>query len=123
MAKKQQQLTAVPKLNDDRLCWLAVKEHVDKHTRKVGLFGWLSSLGSGGGVGGNRSGANGARLGGDMRREAMSDQKMDYAFAVDEGAERLSHDERLHLRATGQVPDWFLDFVDGRAKEIRKQRS
>jgi hypothetical protein len=35
-----------------------------------------------------------------MRREAMSDQKMNYVFAVDEASEKLTHKERLHLRAT-----------------------
>ena len=45
MAKKQQP-TAVPKLDDDRLCWLAVRERVDQHTRKIGLLGWLDVLGA-----------------------------------------------------------------------------
>ncbi|WP_042433207.1 hypothetical protein [Streptacidiphilus anmyonensis] len=117
MARKQQSRpTSVPKLNDDRLCWLAVRDHVDKHTRKLGLIGWLGVLGS-------QRGRGSARLGGNMRRDEMSDQKMDYAFAVDQASENLTHEERLHLRATGLVPDWFLADIDRRAKEIRKQRS
>lgn len=113
MAKKQQQATAVPQLNDDRLCWLAVRDHVDKHSRKVGLWGWMNALGA----------RRGGGLAGDTRREGMSDQKMDYAIAVDRAAEQLTNEERLHLRATGEVPDWFLEDIDRRAKEIRKQRS
>ena len=58
-----------------------------------------------------------------MRREARSDQKMNYAFAVDEASKKLTHEERLHLRATEVVPDWFLADIDRRAKEIRKRRS
>ncbi|SEK33412.1 hypothetical protein [Streptacidiphilus jiangxiensis] len=111
---KQQQPTAVPKLNDDRLCWLAVRDHVDMRSRRVGLMGWINALGARRGGGG---------LGGDTRREGMSDQKMDYAIAVDRASEQLTQDERLHLRATGEVPDWFLADIDRRAKEIRKQRS
>jgi hypothetical protein len=111
---KQQQSTSVPKLTDDRLCWLAVRDHVEKKTSKVGLFGWMSAMGA-------RRG--GGRMSGDMRREKMSDEKMDYAIAVDEAAQQLTVTEKDHLRATGEVPGWFLADIDRRAEIIRKQRS
>ncbi|TDT98710.1 hypothetical protein EDD99_6941 [Streptomyces sp. 846.5] len=44
----------------------------------------------------------------------------DYAIAVDEASNQLSPDERLHLRSTGEVPDWFLADVEQRAAAIRK---
>lgn len=45
-----------------------------------------------------------------------------YAVAVDDAAQTLSADERQHLRATAEVPDWFMDDVERRYREIRKQR-
>ncbi|MBY8886822.1 hypothetical protein K7472_18400 [Streptomyces sp. PTM05] len=106
----------VPNVTDERLCWLAVRDHVDKRSRKLGFFGWFSVLASARAGGG---GPTSTGLGGDVRRSAMSDRKMDYALAVDEAAERLSAEERRHLRATGEVPPWFVDEVERRAAAIR----
>ncbi|MEY9849733.1 hypothetical protein ABH940_006845 [Streptacidiphilus sp. BW17] len=121
--KQPSPTAAVPKLNDDRLCWLAIRDHIDKHSRKLGFWGWLSTLagasGGGRGVGGGAGGA--VRMGGDMRRESMSDKKLDYAVAVDAASEQLTHQERPHLRATGQIPDWFVDDVEQRVAALRKQ--
>lgn len=120
---KQPSSTAtVPQLNDDRLCWLAMRDHIDKHSRKLGFWGVLSAFAGAGGAsrGGGARGAAG--LGGDMRRESMSGKKLDYALAVDAASEQLTHEERLHLRATGEVPDWFAADVDRRVAALRKQR-
>lgn len=110
----------VPRLNDDRLCWLAVRDRLNKKADKLGPFGWLSALAGSGGTG--RSSSAGARLGGDLRRQDRTDRMGDYAFAVDEAARALSAEERRHLRATGEVPDWFLGEVEQRAAVLRKQR-
>jgi hypothetical protein len=106
-------------LSDERLCWLAVKPQLDKKAGKLGLSGWLSALAGGRAAG--RGGAAAARLGGDLGRDKRSDKLGDYAIAVDEAAQRLSREERTRLRATGQVPDWFLAEVESRAKELGKQ--
>ncbi|MBW8701565.1 hypothetical protein MBT84_18320 [Streptomyces sp. MBT84] len=45
-----------------------------------------------------------------------------YAVAVDDAAQTLSADERQHLRATAEVPDWCMGDVERRYREIRKQR-
>jgi hypothetical protein len=91
---------------------------VEKSTRKVGFWGWIGAL-----AGGGRSrGGAGAGLSGDMRRDQASDRAMDYAFAVDGAAEQLNADERRHLRATGQVPGWFIGDVEQRVAEMRHKK-
>ncbi|WP_034090011.1 hypothetical protein [Streptacidiphilus albus] len=105
---------AVPRTTDERLCWLAMRDYVDEKSRKVGLFRLFTYLGSG------RRG--GTRHGSDLRREQTSGIRIDYALAVDQAADRLSHDERLHLRTTGQVPDWFVEDVERRLPAIRKRK-
>jgi hypothetical protein len=40
------------------------------------------------------------------------------SLAVDEVAARLTDAERTTLRATGRVPDWFLDEVKATARHI-----
>jgi len=39
-----------------------------------------------------------------------------YAFAVDDAAQELTPPERVVLRSTGQVPDWFI----ARVEELRR---
>ena len=107
--------TRVPRVNDDRLCWLAVCDRLGSRARRLGPFGLLGIL-----AGGRSRGAT--RLGGDLRREAASDRMADYAVAVDQVSGRLSAPERARLRATGEVPPWFLDAVEQRAAELRRQR-
>ena len=109
----------VPQLNDDRLCWLAVRDRLNKKANKLGPFGWLTALAGGAPGRGSRSGAG---LGGDLRRSERADKMGDYAFAVDEAARKLSAEERKHLRATGEVPDWFLGEVERLAAAAKKQR-
>lgn len=106
----------VPNVSDDRLCWLAVRDSLDKKARKLSLFSVLAIIGSA-----SRS-RGAARLGGTARRDEASDKLADYAFAVDAAANNLTLEERRHLRATGEVPAWFVPDVEQRAAEIRKSR-
>ncbi|MFD0529595.1 hypothetical protein ACFQ1I_26505 [Kitasatospora arboriphila] len=103
----------IPNVTDERLCWLAVREQVGKKARKPGLLGWLQVLGT------IMGGGQGARIGGDMRREAAASKMTHYTFAVDDAARALTAEERQHLRSTGEVPDWFLADVERRAAERR----
>jgi hypothetical protein len=115
----------VPQVNDDRLCWLAVREQLNRRAGRPGLRGWFAALAGGsmrGTTGSRRLGTGASQLGGDVRREARSDAMADFAFAVDEAAGDLSAEERRHLRATGEVPEWFLGEVERRAAAIRKRR-
>ena len=105
----------VPHVNDDRLCWLAIRDELGKSSRRLGVFGWITVLGGG-------RGGSGAALGGSARRDAASDRMADFAIAVDEASNQLSHEERLHLRSTGDVPDWFLADVQRRAAAIQKEK-
>lgn len=41
-------------------------------------------------------------------------------FAASELADELSAEERHRLRESGELPDWFLQKVQERAVEIRK---
>jgi hypothetical protein len=110
---------AVPRVSDERLCWLAVADEVGKIGRRVGFWGWVSALGAGST---GRSGKSGAAMSGSARRERTSDRMADFAFAVDDAAATLNQAERAVLRSTGAVPDWFLADVVQRAKVIEKSR-
>ena len=48
----------VPHLNDDRRCWLAVRDQLNKKANELGPFGWLTSL-AGGGAGRRARGGTG----------------------------------------------------------------
>lgn len=105
---------SIPNVTDERLCWLIVREELQKKTSKLRFFGWVTVLFSGR--------TAGATFGGDLRRERASDKMSGYAVAVDAAAQTLSADERKRLRAVGEVPDWFLADVERRYQEFRKQR-
>ena len=105
---------SVPDVTDERLCWLIVRDDLRRKSSKLRLLGWFTVLFSG------RPG--GAAIGGDLRRERLSDKMTDYAIAVDASAQALSPDERRRLRTTAQVPDWFMADVERRYQVIRKRR-
>jgi hypothetical protein len=101
---------AVPKLRDERLCWLAVRDELARRSRRRPLsMLWLALtgvLGFGGTA--NRS-----------RHAAASRSLSGYSFAVDQAARKLTLEERQVLRSTGKVPDWFLDEVETLRKADR----
>lgn len=103
------------RLTDERLAWLAVRDHFGALSRKRGVLGAillvLASM--------RRRSAGG--MVNDEQRDAMSDKLGDYGFAVDDAARTLSRDERVRLRATGEVPDWFIADVERRFAELRKR--
>jgi len=105
---------SIPNVADERLCRLIVHDEMRERARKLGFFGWITLPFS--------FATDGATVGGDLRRERGSDRMHVYAVAVDDAAQTLSADERQHLRATAEVPDWFMDDVERRYREIRKQR-
>jgi hypothetical protein len=99
---------AVPKVRDERLCWLAVRDDLERRSRRrpgVALW-WL----------GNRVAWWWSRWipreVHDARETPVRRRMADYAFAVQAAARRLDPDERRVLRTTGQVPAWFLDEVE-----------
>jgi hypothetical protein len=102
------------RLTDERLAWLAVRDHFSAKSRKRGVLGVIVLV-----LAARRRSAGG--MVNDEQRDAMSDRLGDYAFAVDDAARTLSKDERVRLRATGEVPDWFLADVERRFAELRKR--
>ncbi len=101
------------RLTDERLCWLAVRDELDRRTRSGLAMTMLRLFASNS----CRAGVTPVRsVSGDM----ISERLMDYAFAVDELAASLDVEERATLRATGEVPAWFLPRVEERARQIRR---
>ncbi len=103
-----------PNLTDERLCWLAVRDELNRKARG-GFVVLLRILGASGGrrpIGATRNGTEGI----------LSDRMRRYAVAVDEVAGQLNPEERQTLRMTGQVPAWLLGRVEERAAGIRKGR-
>ncbi|BCJ36497.1 hypothetical protein Athai_40000 [Actinocatenispora thailandica] len=105
------------RLTDERLAWLAVRDHFAAVARRLGVLGTAALILAFLGGGGRSRGAMVA----DDQRHAMTGKLGDYAFAVDDAARTLNKDERARLRATGEVPDWFVADVERRFKELRKR--
>ena len=105
------------RFTDERLAWLAVR---DQLSRKAGRARLLSRLLGGRGA---RYRKDGVLLdSGGRDNEIIGEKMRDYALAVDDVAQRLTSDERRILRATGKVPEWFLDDVEREVVEIRRRR-
>ena len=96
---------------DERLAWLAMRDYVSKRTQPsilMRIVGAGSTLADGyynDRVSLPRSEAH----------EMASTKQQQYAFAVDDAARELTSQERVVLRSTGHVPDWFI----ARVEELR----
>jgi hypothetical protein len=105
-------VSTVPKLRDERLCWLAVREDLMRSAGRkpanavLGVLGMIRL----------RVAKPGARTVGE---QARSRTMMRYAVAVEEVSRRLDAEERAALRATGKVPDWFLPDVRRHSRTVR----
>ena len=97
----------MPKLRDERLAWLAVR---DRLSRRRGLLAWLITFGSLGFRSPSTVSAG--------RRRRMER----YSVAVDHVAGFLDEDERAALRAGGSVPRWFLPEVERVYRAVRRNR-
>jgi hypothetical protein len=101
----------VPNATDERLAWLAMRDYVSKRSRPSVLMRLLgaghtfSDADYGGRVPAPRSEAH----------DMASIKAQNYAFAVDDAARELTPQERVVLRSTGHVPDWFI----ARVEELR----
>jgi hypothetical protein len=103
-----------PKVRDERLAWLAVRDELARRSRDRPLtflrriFGNLSPTPKG--------------FGQDTTAPATGRRMRRWSFAVFDVAQRLDAGEREVLRATGHVPDWFLDAVRQRFRQLRGGR-
>jgi hypothetical protein len=86
---------APPRLRDERLCWLAIRDDLARLTRRRRM---LDTFLTGG-------------FAPKLVRDWESQRLATYSFAVHRTASRLSDEERQALRVTGRVPDWFLAAV------------
>lgn len=103
---------ATPKLRDERLAWLAVRDQLRRAAGRSPLAivaNVLDHLRPGRGLSAAPSGSE-VRTNSRMRR---------YAVAVDLVSTRLNGDERHTLRETGAVPPWFLAAVRAEAQKVR----
>jgi hypothetical protein len=122
-----------PRLRDERLAWLAVRDELARSERRTpsgiltGLFGGRRRAKSRDQVismrararSGSAEKPGGSVLSGDIDiPPSTSKYMMRYSLAVDEVAGRLSREERVELRRTGRVPDWFLPAVRSAARKI-----
>jgi hypothetical protein len=111
------------RLRDEQLAWLAVQDELRRHDRgritsRIGAFLDRRSLRMARErITGSRSGRARRDLG-DVELTPSSPYMVRSSLAVNEVSQRLSDQERATLRATGQLPDWFLPEVTSVARDI-----
>ena len=112
------------RLRDEQLAWLAVRDALQRHDRgritsRIGAFLDRRSLRRAReritGPSAGRSGGAGL---GDVDVAPSSPYMVRSSLAVEEVSHRLSDGERATLRATGEVPEWFLPEVTSVARHI-----
>ena len=112
-------------LTDERLAFLAAEPAL----RKLATPWWLGFLrvftagGSANGMlvsPGATFGRDGSGPGG-VTQEIRGDRMLAYVVAADIAAQRLSPEERRLLRATGELPAWFLDAVREAHAELKRR--
>jgi hypothetical protein len=110
------------RLSDDRLAWLAVRDRLDQERYRLTWIWIVLTLAGPPVVGYFAFGSHGAYLGfgfgaiacvavAKTLRSQRGQRMKEYGVAVDEVMRELTPPDRQHLRATGQVPPWFLDRV------------
>ncbi|MFG2825573.1 hypothetical protein ACGFX4_39865 [Kitasatospora sp. NPDC048365] len=106
---------------DERLCWLLLRDEPARRTKRAPwwrLLGLVERNGVRAGLAYGHLPTEHAR---DMRKEITSGRMADYALAVDDAAERLSAEERRVLREAHTLPEWFMEDVERRYREIRRR--
>ena len=112
------------RLRDEQLAWLAVRDGLLRHDRRritsrVSAFlDRRNRRAARERVTGRRSGQRDDSGLGDVTVPPSSTYMIRSSLAVDEVSRRLSDSERARLRATGEVPDWFLPEVTAIARHI-----
>jgi len=130
-----------PRLTDERLCWLAVVDTLRRrkpslrwiviglvvfagsaalYTARNLILGhdhgkWFLPLLPLGALVGTLFILRGVVGAGRMNNTRM----MQYSLAVKNASEKLSDEERMRLRAEGDVPPWFLDEVERQRKTVK----
>ncbi len=97
-------------VRDDRLAWLAIRDDLDRRSRRNPLAALLTVTGNTGG---------GDPLG-NRWSEIRTTRMALYWSAVTDVTERLNEAERRTLRRTGAVPGWFLAAVLRRYAQLQR---
>jgi hypothetical protein len=106
---------APPKVRDERLAWLAVRDELARYSRSRPMTFVMRIMGN---MAPTRRG-----FGTDATEVVTTGRMHRWSFAVHDVAQRLDAEERRVLRTTGRVPDWFLDAVRKRYRELRRRRA
>jgi len=89
-----------PRLSDERLAWLAVRDDLRKRSKSGSYLIIILRI---------LLLRPPARV--DPDQDATSKRMRRYAVVVDDLSRQLSKDDRATLRATGRLPEWFLPKV------------
>jgi len=103
-----------PKVRDERLAWLAVRDELARRSRRRPLTFLRRILGN--------LAPTSKGFGQDATAPVAGRRMRRWSVAVFDVAQRLNPGEREVLRATGRVPDWFLDAVRQRYRQLRGGR-
>ena len=112
------------RLRDERLAWLAVRDELVRAERRrirsriAAFLGGRNLAAARERIAGPRGRSRREQAVGDVEVPMSSTYMVRSSLAVEEVAGRLSDRERATLRATGQVPDWFLGEVKATARHI-----
>jgi hypothetical protein len=112
------------RLRDEQLAWLAVRDGLMRHDRRriasrIGTFlDRRNRRAARDRVTGGRPGQREDSGLGDIDVVPSSRYMIRSSLAVEEVSHRLSDADRDRLRATGEVPDWFLPEVTAVARHI-----
>jgi hypothetical protein len=98
-----------PKVRDERLAWLAVRDRLARRSQRLGVMGWVAMVST---FGFAKHGT----------RQVPANRMKAYSVAVDRAAEFLTPEERAVLRSAGTVPTWFLPEVERLARAVRRGR-
>jgi hypothetical protein len=112
------------RLRDERLAWLAVRDDLHRTDRRrissrvAAILDRRNRAAARARITGPHDGRRHDPGLGDVDVPASSTYMIRSSLAVDEVSRRLSVEERVALRETGRVPDWFLDEVKSVARHI-----
>jgi hypothetical protein len=118
-------------MRDETLAWLAVHDQLRRRSKRT-FSGIVMSIFGGRGRAAARDAVTSLRVRTTSRPgmeppptnyeqlipRPVSAHMVRYSLAVDELAKKLTEAERFTLRATGEVPDWFVPEVYRCAKKM-----
>jgi hypothetical protein len=112
-------------LTDERLAFLAIEPELRALSRPwwLALVKLFTAGGASNGVtvSAGASGALDKARTTSVAQDVRDRRMLDYVVAADVAAQRLNAEERKALRATGELPAWFLGAVQEAKAELRRR--